>query len=237
MGYTTLKTLAVALLFLGSSHAAEISGVPTITDADTVVINGASIRLLGIDAPESDQICLDKNGEFVKCGIEARDAVIKQFGGKEWTCRTQGRTYKRELGTCFVEQQDVGHWIVSQGWALSFRKYAHPYDSEEQHAKDQCTGLWAWSFHAPWDWRRRNCETEIVGCVSVPIDAREKLCGPRFIPPDPRCTIKATLRAGSCVYHVEGGHYYGALDMSGSNKRWFCTEIDAQAVGCRRSKR
>ena len=67
--------LLVVLLAIGSALAAEISGMPTITDADTVVIDGKSIRLLGIDAPESDQICLDKNSEFVKCGIEARDAL------------------------------------------------------------------------------------------------------------------------------------------------------------------
>jgi endonuclease YncB( thermonuclease family) len=76
MGGGTLKTLGfvavlIAALTSGSAHTAEISGVPTITDADTVVIDDMSIRLLGIDAPESDQICLDKNSEFVKCGIEA----------------------------------------------------------------------------------------------------------------------------------------------------------------------
>jgi len=238
LGCTTLKRLSIlAALIAGAAHAAEISGIPTITDADTVVIGGNPIRLLGIDAPESDQICLDKNSEFVKCGIAARDALIKQFGGKEWTCRTAGKTYNRTLATCFVGREDVNRWTVSEGWALSFRRYKHPYDREEQHAKEQCMGLWAWSFHAPWDWRRRNCKTEIVGCVSVPIDAREKLCGPRATPPDPKCTIKATTRGGECIYHVEGGHYYGALKMAGSSKRWFCSEADAQAAGCRRSKR
>ena len=228
----------VVLLGMGSTHAAEISGVPTIVDADTVVIDGMSVRLLGIDAPESDQICLDKNSEFVKCGIEARDALMKQFGEKEWTCRTTGKqTYGRALATCFVAQEDVNRWIVLKGWGLSFRRYQHPYDREEQQAHDQCTGLWTWSFHAPWDWRRRNCNTEILGCVSVPIDAREKLCGPRSLPPDPQCTIKATTRGEECIYHVEGGHYYGALKMSDRSKRWFCSEVDAQAAGCRRSKR
>jgi len=239
MGRARLAAIGIACaLALAPGHAAEISGVPTITDADTAVIDGISIRLLGIDAPESDQICLDKNSEFVRCGIEARDALVKQFGGKQWTCRTTGKeTYSRVLATCFVDQEDVNRWIVLNGWALSFKRYEHPYDREEQHAHDQCTGLWAWSFHAPWDWRRRNCNTEIVGCVSVPIDAREKLCGPRSLPPDPQCTIKSTTRGGECIYHVEGGHYYGALKMSGSGKRWFCSEADAQAAGCRRSKR
>jgi endonuclease YncB( thermonuclease family) len=60
MGSATLKTLGIVLLLVGSARAAEISGVPTITDAYTVVIAGISIRFVGIDAPESDQISLDK---------------------------------------------------------------------------------------------------------------------------------------------------------------------------------
>jgi endonuclease YncB( thermonuclease family) len=108
-----LGTLLLTLLVLGSAHAAEISGVPTITDADTVVIGGKLIRLLGIDSPESDQRCHYKNSEFVKCGIDARDALIKQFGGKEWTCRTTGKeTYGRALATCFVGQEDVNRWMA-----------------------------------------------------------------------------------------------------------------------------
>lgn len=233
----TLVLLTV-FLSLGSVQADEISGIPTITDADTVVIGGTSVRLSGIDAPESDQICLDRNSEPIKCGIVARDALIKRFGDKDWTCHTTGKlTYDRALATCFVGKEDINRWIVAEGWALSFRRYAHPYDREEAHAREQCSGLWAWSFHAPWDWRRRDCKTEIMGCVSVPIDAQEKLCGPRSIPPDPKCTIKATLRGGGCIYHVEGGHYYGALTMSGNNKRWFCSETDAQAAGCRKAYR
>jgi endonuclease YncB( thermonuclease family) len=52
--------------------------VAALTDADTVVIDGKSIRLV-VDAPESVQICLDKNSEYLNCGIEARDALVKQF--------------------------------------------------------------------------------------------------------------------------------------------------------------
>jgi endonuclease YncB( thermonuclease family) len=88
----------------------------------------------------------------VKCGIEARDALVKQFGEMEWTCRTTGKqTYGRGLATCFVDNEDANRWIVLNGCALSFRRYKHPYNVEEQRAHDQCTGMRVWSFHAPWD--------------------------------------------------------------------------------------
>jgi endonuclease YncB( thermonuclease family) len=228
----------VSVFVVVVAHAADISGVPTITDGDTVLIAGQSIRLDGIDAPESDQVCLDKTDAFVGCGLASRDALIKQFGGKEWICQSTGKkTYGRILATCFVDQENVNQWLFREGWAMAFVRYSPRYKPDESDAHDRCTGLWAWSFHAPWDWRRRDCKTEIRGCLSVPIDAQEKLCGPRSIPPDPKCTIKATIRGGNCIYHMEGGHYYGALSMSGSNKRWFCSEEEAQAAGCRQTKR
>jgi endonuclease YncB( thermonuclease family) len=238
-----MKWLGLAIILtlgLGSVHAADISGIPEITDGDTVVIAGKSIRFDGVDAPESDQICLDKSGATWSAGIAARDALAKQFGGKEWTCKTTDKeTYGRALATCFVGEENVNQWMVREGWAMSFVRYSHRYDDDEKGAQRECRGLWAGACHAPWDWRRRDCKTEIRGCLSVPVDAEEKLCGPRSVPPDPKCTIKATTHGGGgeCIYHLEGGHYYGALKMTGSNKRWFCTEVEAQAAGCRRSKR
>lgn len=235
-----LKVFVAAVsivLFSASAHSADISGIPTITDGDGVILAGKKLRLLNVDAPESDQICLDKKGESWTCGIAARDALIKQFGGKQWTCKPNGRkTYNRPLVTCFVDGENVNQWTVREGWAMSFVRYGHHYDSDERTALQACRGLWSGAFYAPWEWRIRTCKTEVRGCVSVPTDAAKKLCGPTSTPPDPKCTIKART-GGKCIYHLEGGRYYGALEMSGRNKRWFCSEADAEAAGCRRSRR
>jgi endonuclease YncB( thermonuclease family) len=193
-----------AIFVFGAARGADLKGIPAITDADTVVISGTSIRLDGIDAPESDQICLDKNGDKWSCGIAARDALVKQFGSIEWTCRTTGQeTYNRLLATCFVGAENINQWLVRSGWAMSFLRYSHRYDPDEEVARRACIGLWMGSFHAPWDWRRRSCQTEIRGCLMLPINAQDQLCGPRSIPPDPKCTIKATVRSSECVYHLE----------------------------------
>jgi endonuclease YncB( thermonuclease family) len=77
----------IAILSVGSAHAADISGIPEITDGDTVVVSGTKLRLLDMDAPESDQFCLDKNSEPWNCGIDARDALKKKAGGKNWVCQ------------------------------------------------------------------------------------------------------------------------------------------------------
>ena len=230
----------IAILSIGSTHAAEISGIPEIADGDTVVISGTKLRLLNMDAPESDQFCLDKHSEPWNCGIEARDALKKKAGGKNWICQTtRPDDHGRMLGSCLIEKENIRQWMVREGWAMSptHKGYSHRFDADEQTARAAQAGLWAGAFIAPWHWRRRNCKTEVRGALGVPIDAQRKLCGSPSIPPDPSCTIKATSRGGQCIYHLDGGYFYGALKMSGSNKRWFCSEVEAQAAGCRRSMR
>ncbi|MEA2820872.1 MAG: hypothetical protein QOJ86_2876, partial [Bradyrhizobium sp.] len=65
---------AVPLLLLPAfASAAEITGVPKIRDGDQLQIGGTRIRLGGIDAPSSDQLCLNTKGERWTCGIAARD--------------------------------------------------------------------------------------------------------------------------------------------------------------------
>ena len=45
-----------------------------VVDGDTIVLNNISIRLQGIDAPESGQQCkLKNNGKLFYCGLAATD--------------------------------------------------------------------------------------------------------------------------------------------------------------------
>ena len=99
--------------------AEEFVGIPTITDGDTVVIGETKIRLLDMDAPESDQFCLDKKGEAWSCGIAAREALGKKVTGKEWHCQSvQNDRYGRSLASCTVEGENISGWMVREGWAV-----------------------------------------------------------------------------------------------------------------------
>jgi hypothetical protein len=106
----------IAGLLFGSSAAlgAEvISGQPRIVDGDTVQIGTTKIRFAGIDAPETDQVCLDAKGERWACGINSRDELVRYSAGREWECDLTGiDKYGRSLGKCFVEGEDVSAWMV-----------------------------------------------------------------------------------------------------------------------------
>ena len=52
-----MRTLTIALCLLATPALADVAGIPTVIDGDTLEIHGQRIRLHGIDAPESQQLC------------------------------------------------------------------------------------------------------------------------------------------------------------------------------------
>jgi endonuclease YncB( thermonuclease family) len=237
-----LQTIPVLAVLQSVALAEEIQGIPRIVDGDTVQIGTVKIRLEGVDAPETDQLCLDRDGKRWNCGIEARDRLIQKAGGKSWTCHTSSiDRYGRALAACEVEGANINRWLVREGWAMSFIRYSHIYDADERAARQAQVGLWSGAFIVPWDWRGRTKTTEIQGAVSVPREAQSILFSPASVidSPTPKCAIKGNMtRSGECIYHVPGGRYYDIVKMDISKgKRWFCSEVEAEVAGCRRSKK
>ena len=240
-----MSRFAVALVVLlapSLTYAADVSGVPKIREADLVQIGNSRIRLSGIDAPSADQLCLNTNGERWTCGIAARDELIKHTEGKSWACHL-GQTDRRgrALARCEVDGQDIQKWLVRSGWALAFNRFSHDYDVDEKEAREAKAGMWQGAFIAPWDWRIRNKKTPILGAVKVPENAHAILLasasGP--IAPSPDCTIKGNVNSsGECIYHQPTSRWYAQIKMQISKgTRWFCSVEEAEAAGCRETKR
>jgi endonuclease YncB( thermonuclease family) len=105
------RTLAVVAFFgLVSSLglAADLSGVPRIVDGDTLAIGSRKVRLEGIDAPETDQLCLNANGIRWTCGIDARDQLAAHIAGRDIDCSSHGTdAYRRTLATCYLAGEDL----------------------------------------------------------------------------------------------------------------------------------
>ena len=137
--------------------ASEISGIPSITDGDTIKILNKRIRFHGIDAPEKKQICIVNFKEY-GCGEEATIALIKKIGGKSVTCELQNNLdrYKRYIGVCFLEDVDLNKWMVRNGYAVAYRRYSKKYIEDENYAKKNKIGLWSGNFIHPEKWRKLN---------------------------------------------------------------------------------
>jgi endonuclease YncB( thermonuclease family) len=81
--------LLFAILFIalaGPALAETLSGQASIVDVDTIEIHGQRIRLLGIDAPESRQLCKSASGEPYNCGGNAAFALADRIGRSAVIC-------------------------------------------------------------------------------------------------------------------------------------------------------
>jgi endonuclease YncB( thermonuclease family) len=202
----------------------DVTGKPRIIDGDTIDIAGQRIRLHGMDAPEADQVC-EVDGKPWRCGKEATWALANIIGRTWVTCVERDKDrYGRIVAVCMVGGPlglDVGSRMVSEGWALAYRRYSKDYVEAEDAAKEAGNGLWRGPFVPPWEWRRgKRLASEAAN------DNRE-------------CPIKGNIgKHGAHIYHMPGGSYYSRTKINeGKGERWFCTEDEAIAAGWRRSKR
>jgi endonuclease YncB( thermonuclease family) len=232
----------IALLLPALAQAADITGIAKVREGDTVVIGSNRIRLGGIDAPSVDQLCLNGKGERWTCGIAARDELIKHGDNKTWTCHGQNPDRRgRLVARCIVDGEDIQKWMVRNGWALSYARFSHDYDADEKAAREDKAGMWQGAFIAPWDWRVRNKKTTILGATKPPESASAILLASASGPvaPSPDCTIKGNVNsAGECIYHQPTSRWYARIEMKVSKgTRWFCSVEEAEAAGCRETRR
>lgn len=145
----------IAVLSASTAFAGQhITGVASVTDGDTIKINGTRIRLHGIDAPESKQLCT-VDGREVRCGAEATHRLAERV--KEQIVDCEGREkdrYGRTVAVCSTGGQDLNAWMVSEGLAVAYRKYSMDYVGLEEEARVVRRGVWASDFEMPWDWRK-----------------------------------------------------------------------------------
>lgn len=164
------SVLAAALVATAPALAEPIVGVASVVDGDTIEIHGQRIRLNGIDAPESRQICLDAAGEKYRCGQAAAfalDDLLKS--SRPTTCIEVDRDrYRRIVATCSAGGVDVGDWLVRNGHALDWPRYSRKqYAPAEEAARAVRRGIWQGSFARPWEWRRDRDTAPLIGAGGV----------------------------------------------------------------------
>ena len=149
-----MRAIALVLALIATPALADVAGTASVIDGDTIEVHGQRIRLHGIDAPESRQLCrLD--GKPWQCGKDAANALADKIARRPMTCEDLGRDrYNRIIARCIVAGEDLGEWMVQQGLALAYRRYSLDYVDEEADAQAARRGIWASEFVKPWEWRR-----------------------------------------------------------------------------------
>lgn len=197
-------------------------------DGDSLEIDGRSVRLFGIDAPEFDQNC-QKDGADWRCGQAAKDQLAAMVAGQRVECVGQGTDpHKRLLAICSIGGDQLNQAMVEQGWALAYRQFSDAYVPAELHARAQGLGIWTSTFMTPGDYRMAKASPQPRSAArgnSAPARQTSSWSG--------GCVIKGNRnRRGEWIYHLPGMPYYDQTRAEDI----FCTEAQAMAAGYRRAR-
>jgi endonuclease YncB( thermonuclease family) len=156
MTRTAIAVLAALILAPASAAAADnLAGQASIIDGDTLEVHGTRIRLWGVDAPESSQLCRGEDSLQYRCGAKAANDLDAFIARRPVNCLPISLDrYRRTVATCSVDGADLGDWLVRNGLALDWPQYSkRKYDDAQREAEQAGRGMWAGSYVKPWLFR------------------------------------------------------------------------------------
>lgn len=214
---------AAAIAGLGAPAApaavaapSKVSGYAAVVSGDSLRISGYALRLAGVEAPDTGQQCQRDGAKRWKCGLAAKQALLKLIGGQTVVCDTGSRDKAGLLvATCYVKDKDLGAELVRGGHVFSSGGLFTAYSGLESEAKSARVGVWSGSNDRPADYRAKRWE-------------EAKRTAPEG------CPIKGQVSSGSRVYVLPWSPRYDHIKIKSTRgERWFCSEQEAQSAGWR----
>lgn len=96
------------------------------------------VAVAGVENVEFDQRC-SYEGQDWDCGIHARTAFRAFIRGRAITCDLAHDAPKEVVADCRIGSQDVGAWLVANGWARATP--GGPYADAEKKAREAKLGV------------------------------------------------------------------------------------------------
>ncbi len=142
-----LWQIVVTLLLCAGQAAAQ-----TVTDGDTIKMDGTTYWLRGIDAPETKRDCPDG----WTAGKAATTYLYGLIRGHKMTCEAKDTDrYGRTVAICHADGRDLGADIVRAGMAWAFVRYSRDYVDQETEVKAAGLGVHARQCEKARDFRAR----------------------------------------------------------------------------------
>jgi len=211
-----VASLTAARTSTTSPPPSKLVGRAVVGTGDTLRLQGTSVRLSGIEAPDHGQQCMRDGSKHWKCGVAAKQALAKLVSGQTVACDVSGRDRAGvPLATCYVKDKDLAAELVRAGHVFSSGGLFSGYSGVESEAKSLKAGIWAGEAQRPADYRAKRWE-----------EAKRAA-------PD-GCPIKGSVSSGSRVYVLPWSPKYDHVKIkSAKGERWFCSEQEAQSAGWR----
>lgn len=154
-GIALAQLIFAACVCVSPAAADNLTGQASIIDGDTLQIHGTRIRLWGIDAPESSQLCRGDDSIQYRCGAKAANELDAFIARRPVDCSPVSLDqYGRTVAVCSIDRVDIAEWLVRNGLALDWPTYSKgKYDDVQREAEHAGRGMWAGSYVEPWLYR------------------------------------------------------------------------------------
>ena len=209
-----MRSWLAGLLLVATAACANAA--TTVTEADTLIIDGTIFRLDGLEGRQTDQVCVDDKGAKWQCGIDARDRLREWIGTRKVRCDDKGadRTYKkRRMGVCWVEGEtaSINQWLARKGWRGSLG-CPRPLKAEQDSARDNRRGMWKGCFVTPEALRRFTISTAQMFGAACPSPNNWQVRNMMFpdypampagCPIKGRVALRAQVAGNLGIYHPE----------------------------------
>src|ERR1700742_5106601 len=120
-----IVALFILILLWGPALADDLIGQASVIDGDTLEIHGMRIRLWGIDAPESTQLCRGDDSLQYRCGARAANELDIFIARRPVDCSpVNPDQYGRTVAVCSIDGVDLAEWLVRNGLALDWPTYS-----------------------------------------------------------------------------------------------------------------
>ena len=95
--------------------------------------------------------------------------MAEKIGAANVHCADRGQDrYGRTLAICTLGDLDLNGWMVSEGWALAYRRYSLEYVLEEDVARAADIGKALTGWRRGWDGGGLTCRTRPVNDARGP---------------------------------------------------------------------
>lgn len=218
MRWVFLAALIVGLAAASETAVAQTTSSPAaIIDGDTLEVNGETIRLYGIDAPELGQLCR-KGANQYRCGYDAALTLRNLVGNAPISCRATPVDASDPGQICSVGLVDLAEAMLRRGYAVALPNAITFYRRAEYEAQRSKLGIWRGDFVPPSEWREGRR-----------LQARNG-------DPSQICDVKGIVSdKGIRVYLVTSDPDYETVEIDQSRgERLFCSDDEAELAGWRR---
>lgn len=152
-GMGALACAVVLALLVASlaakASAADISSYAFVQDDGSLRVSGRTIRLFGIHIPPTAESCLTFQRPM-PCAPRAALALEFKIGADFVRCEPKATNADRSVvALCRVGGDDLGAYLLEQGWALALPDAPFEYVALEKIARHKGIGVWGLPLEVP----------------------------------------------------------------------------------------